>query len=706
MYISQLSIVNFKNFERSNFYFEKDSVNTVIGENASGKTNAFQAMRLILDDSLPANSKFLSADDFHRGIGEPFGHWVVITLHFEGLTDSEEQQVLSNYILNDEGKKVDSSNGTYSFIYRPKFSIRQDLYELTCKHDDKIARSEAIQDYLKSKAITRDTYEPVAFVRTKLDFTDGNTYKATVGDFDEYKFPDPSKESEATFGNKKPPYFSLLNEVACTYVKALRNVVADLRYYKTNPLYKLLTLKSKEIEDDKSVVDDIIDVNNKISSIPEIKTLSEDISSSLVSTIGSTYSPKIRVSSQLPEDFVELVQSLGLVVEDSLDYQGTGRIEDLSLGGANLIYLALKLYEYEVIRDSDDHITHFLMIEEPEAHIHTHIQKTLFENFNFKNTQVFVSTHSTQISSVSKISSMNILSRKPTKTEVYLPSNKLERDNIQCIERYLDAVRSDILFAKSVILVEGDAELILIPALVKSTLGVSLDEMGVSLIKMDGTVFKHISDLFHKERIRNYCAILTDLDEAFVTETNDTFATDDFVKSQMNADKSGKERKEALDEYVENNPYVKAFYAQNTFETELVKLSQNANLFTKVMDVNYKKGKRLTSVKSEIKDKDLRVRYNRALKFAKKIGKGWLATQMAGYTQINNLLPDYILRSIKFSLTGKNLDDILLKMMEFNLEEMNEEEKAAINEVNTFDEKLKVYKSFYDGDTFVRFVEI
>lgn len=706
MHISQLSIVNFKNFERSNFYFEKDSVNTVIGENASGKTNVFQAMRLILDDSLPTNAKFLCADDFHRGIGEPFGHWVVITLYFEGLTDSEEQQVLSNYILNDEDKKVDSSNGTYSFIYRPKFSIRQELYELTCKHDDKIARSEVIQGYLKSKAITRDTYEAAAFVRTKLDFTDDNTYRAMVGDFDEYTFPDPSKESEATLGNKKPPYFSLLNEVACTYVKALRNVVADLRYYKTNPLYKLLTLKSKEIEDDKSVVDDIIDVNKKISSIPEIKALSEDISSSLVSTIGSTYSPKIRVSSQLPEDFIELVQSLGLVVEDSLDYQGTGRIEDLSLGGANLIYFALKLYEYEVVRDSDDHITHFLMIEEPEAHIHTHIQKTLFENFNFKNTQVFVSTHSTQLSSVSKISSMNILSRKQTKTEVYLPSNKLEPNHIQCIERYLDAVRSDILFAKSVILVEGDAELILIPALVKSTLGVSLDEMGISLIKMDGTVFKHISDLFHKERIRSYCAILTDLDEAFATETNDTFATDNFVKAQMNADKSGKERKEALDMYIDENPYVKAFYAQNTFETELVKFDLNSELFTKVMDSNYRKGNRLNSVKSEIEDKDLCVRYNRVLKFAKKIGKGWLATQMVEHTHVDNLLPDYILQAIKFSLTGRNLDDICLKMMEFNLELMKVEEKAAVDKEDSFESKLTVYKSFYADDTFVRFVEI
>ncbi|MEZ8230872.1 ATP-dependent endonuclease [Vibrio splendidus] len=706
MHINQLSLVNFKNFECSTFHFQKDSVNTVIGENASGKTNVFQAMRLILDDSLPANAKFLSADDFHRGLGEPFGHWIVITLHFEGLSDSEEQQVLANYILNDEGTIIDSSNGTYSFIYRPKVTIRQDLYELTSKHADKTARTEAIKSYLSSKAITRDTYEPVSFVRTKLDFTDDKTYKSLVGDFDEFIFPNPSLESEATLGNKKPPYFSLINEVACTYVKALRNVVSDLRYYKTNPLYKLLTLKSKEIEDNKNVVDDIVNVNNKISSIPEIKTLSEAISNSLLSTIGSTYSPKIRVSSQLPEDFVELVQSLGLVVEDSLDYQGTGRIEDLSLGGANLIYLALKLYEYEVVRDSEDHITHFLMIEEPEAHIHAHIQKTLFDNFNFKNTQVFVSTHSTQISSVSNISSMNILSRKRTKTEVYLPSNKLKSNHIQRIERYLDAVRSDILFAKSVILVEGDAELILIPSLVKSTLGVSLDEMGISLIKMDGTVFKHISDLFHKDRIRSYCAILTDLDEAFVKEENDTFVTEDFLKSQINADKSGKDRKAALDEYVENNPYVKAFYAENTFETELVKLDENSDLFTKVMESNYKKGKHLNNAKSEIEDKSLPIRYNRALKFAKKIGKGWLATQMVEHTQINNHLPDYILQAIKFSLTDKNLDDILMKMIEFNLGFMSEDAIAAINEEDTLESKLTAYKSFYKDDAFIRFVKI
>lgn len=706
MYISQLSIVNYKNFKREKFKFKKKSVNNIIGENASGKTNVFQAMRLILDDSLPANAKFLSRDDFHRGLGEPFGHWIIISLNFSGLGDTEEQEVLANYILNDGEDHKTSKEGTYTFIFRPKFSFRQELHEISNAHEDLFTRKDKILKFCSSHAISKETYEPVAFVRTKIDFTEESIYRDHVGDFKQFIFPNPNLESEELIGNKKPPYFSLINEVACTYVKALRNVVADLKYYKTNPLYKLLTLKSKQINDDKNIVNDIVKVNQKISSIPEIENLSNDISRSLINTIGSTYSPKIQVSSQLPEDFIELIQSLGLVVEDSLSYQGTGRIEDLSLGGANLIYLALKLYEYESIRDNNEHITHFLMIEEPEAHIHNHIQKTLFENFNFKNTQVFVSTHSTQLSSVSNISSMNILSRKDVRTEVYAPSNNLELKNIRCIERYLDAIRSDILFAKSVILVEGDAELILIPALVKKTLGVSLEEMGISLVKMDGTVFKHISDLFHENRIRSYCSILTDLDKAFITHENASFANTEYIKAQLNAQKSGADRKIALDDYTFNNIYVSAFYAENTFETELISYSENVNLFESVIKTTYTRKADRDATLANINSSDMTKKYHHALKFAKKIGKGWLAAEMVGHVTIDNIIPEYILKAIRFSLSGRNIDAITSKMLEYNIAAMYQEEQDEINTCNSLDEKIAAYKTFYDNDTFIRFWEI
>ena len=54
----------------------------------------------------------------------------------------------------------------------------------------------------------------------------------------------------------------------------------------------------------------------------------------------------------------------------------------------------------------------------------------------------------------------------------------------QCIERYLDAKRSVLLFSKAVILVEGDGEELLIPSLVKQCFGVSLDELGIGLINV------------------------------------------------------------------------------------------------------------------------------------------------------------------------------------------------------------------------------
>ncbi|OWO82065.1 chromosome segregation protein SMC [Photorhabdus luminescens] len=703
MYINKLAIRNYKNFRSSNFYFVKDSVNTIIGENASGKTNLFNAMRLILDDSLPMNSRILLSEDFYRGLNEPFGHWIVITLYFDDLSESEEEQVIANYTINN-GNEKPIKEGNYTFIYRPRYHIRQKLYELTIDNKSLDSRMEAFKELKSNYIISKETYEAVAFVRTKVDFNDDEIYKQVVGDFDNYLFSNPNEDDAAVIGVKKPPYFALGSEVACTYVKALRNVVADLKYYKTNPLYKLLTLKSKQIDDRKDIVDNVKEINEQISAIPEIERLSNKISTSLLNTVGSTYSPKILVSSQLPEDFTELIQSLGLVVEDSLDYDGSGRIDDLSLGGANLIYLALKLYEYEEIRDNEDHITHFLLIEEPEAHIHNHIQKTLFDNFNFKNTQVFVSTHSTQISSVSKISSMNILARQRGYTDVYHPSLDLTPKEISSIERYLDAIRSDLLFAKSVILVEGDAELILIPAMIKQTLGISLDELGISLIKVDGTVFKHVSNLFHEKRLKRKCAILTDLDSAYVSAADDKF-DEEFVKSLVAAEDDGLRRKEELDRYIDGNEFVSVYYAENTFETELIRYDENNSLFIKVMKSNYNKEAYFKKAESDVNSSDLRVRYRRVLKSAKKIGKGWLATEMVEHLSVDNRVPDYILQAIKFVLRDRNVEPIYQKMLDYNMSLMGTKEFDCINEEKDFSSKMKEYKKHFNH-SFVRLLEL
>ncbi len=61
----------------------------------------------------------------------------------------------------------------------------------------------------------------------------------------------------------------------------------------------------------------------------------------------------------------------------------------MSLGGANLLFLTLKLLNSNINMLINQLQT--VLIEEPEAHIHTHIQKSLFDNISYQNTQIIYS---------------------------------------------------------------------------------------------------------------------------------------------------------------------------------------------------------------------------------------------------------------------------------------------------------------------------
>ncbi|MCQ6267892.1 AAA family ATPase [Fictibacillus sp. WQ 8-8] len=491
MYISQLMIRNFRNFDNAIFSFNK-GVNSLIGENGAGKTNALFAIRLLIDTNLPIKAAQLIETDFNRNLGDWRGHWIIIRLEFKDLAASEGTQMLSNYI---EDMDTEEDKGTYNFHFMPTQKIRKDLYKLSEQIDKDKEKLKSILD-----TITINDYESVFCFRGSVDFTDEEIYRKYVGDFENIIFPNPEEESKEALGEKTSQLHLIRNEISCTFIKALRNVVNDLRNSKSSPLLNLLrgTSKDIQVENFTEIMEMIKKLNKTICELDEIGQLSEKIKKTLINTIGHTYAPNISIKSELPEDINKLMQSLTLWVSDTEESGFESKLEDLSLGGANLLYITLKLLEYEFKQPKEEKAAHFLLIEEPEAHIHTHIQKTIFENYSFQNTQVIISTHSTHISSVNKISSINILCKENQRTNVCQPNNGLSDDECKRIERYLDAIRSTILFAKGVILVEGDAELILIPALFKKVYGISLDEIGVSIINMSSTVFKHICITFFR----------------------------------------------------------------------------------------------------------------------------------------------------------------------------------------------------------------
>ncbi|SEL91912.1 ATP-dependent nuclease [Parapedobacter koreensis] len=639
MYISKLSIRNFRNFRNISLDFQK-GVNTIIGENGSGKTNILYALRLLIDENLPRNIRFYESD-FNRSLNQWKGHWIIIQIEFSELDVSEEAQAIAMHKAGTMDE-YDSTKGTYSLIFRPRENKRRELYE--CSQD--LAASEVeLQAILDS--ITLNDYELTYRGRGNTDFSIEENYRKYVGDFDKIAFPDPD-ELEDIYGIRLYG-FSIPNELSCTFIKALRDVEADLRSYKDNPLLSLLRGKEKSIDVVKkdSITKKVIELNEEISELEEVRDISGGIANSIKQAVGETYAPNIEIKSEVPSEIERLLQSLKLWVGDSDEPDYKGRVGELSLGGANLIYLSMKLLEYEKVKALNK-IANFLLIEEPEAHIHTHIQKTLFDKLHSHNTQVIITTHSTHISSVSKISSVNILSRSNKEALVFNPSNGLEPSRITALERYLDAVRTNLLFAKGVALVEGDAEQILIPVLFKKVFGISLDEIGVSLINIGSTGFQNIATLFHNDRVRKNCAIITDLDTSILELPKDEVSDNVEERAYRNSQKSGALRKNLLDNFCKDNNWVSPFYGKYTFEVEFVKAGNSFEV-TQLVNKQYNREADKNRINGLLENNEVNVYGKEVLRLANSFGKGWFALMLEEHIDHLTYIPPYILEAIAFA---------------------------------------------------------
>ncbi len=402
-----------------------------------------------------------------------------------------------------------------------------------------------------------------------------------------------------------------------------------------------------EIAEADRITGQVRTLNSDISSLKEIKDLASGIEGALKKAVGYTYGPNVTIESALPDSMERLLQRLIVLVGDNSASDYRGELQEQSLGAANLIYLALKLLEYE-LKLSTDRVAHFFLIEEPEAHIHTHIQKTLFSNLPSKKTQVIVSTHSTHISSAAKIASVNVLARRDDHVEVYQPANGLSPTAITRLERYLDAVRSTLLFAKGVLLVEGDTEQVMIAALLKAAFGCSTDELGFSIISMSAAFFEHVAPVFAENRMHRPCAIVTDSDTAFIDLPSDA-TTDNVEQAHARAAQiSGQARAAALETMIGDNPWVKAFFANHTFEVDFL-LAGNAPEVKSVLTQIYTSPAALENSKSLIGSNDKVIAGREILRLAEKVGKGWFALLIAEKLDVQTFIPGYILSAIAFA---------------------------------------------------------
>lgn len=196
------------------------------------------------------------------------------------------------------------------------------------------------------------------------------------------------------------------------------------------------------------------------------------------------------------------------------------------LGYNNLIniYMLIKLTEVQKGRDFK-----ILCLEEPEAHLHPAMQYKLFKYLknldkkNELNQQIFVTTHSSNISAVAGIDNMFMLSyeRSEEYSECHQQSlaeqfkdsdGKTAKNDAKLhLSKFLDVTRSDMLFADKVILVEGIAEKLLMP-LFMDACGCSYEDEHISIVEIGGKHFEHFVELFNGNAVNKKVLCITDRD--------------------------------------------------------------------------------------------------------------------------------------------------------------------------------------------------
>lgn len=189
--------------------------------------------------------------------------------------------------------------------------------------------------------------------------------------------------------------------------------------------------------------------------------------------------------SELPD----ILKQLDLILEDNKS----------GLGSLNLLCMAAEL----LLFTEQTKGLKLTLIEELEAHIHPQLQLRLIDYFDREQNfgQFILTTHSITLGATI-----------PLKKLIVMMNNKalpMDEESTLCTEqdykflnRFLDATKANLFFAKGLLLVEGDAENLLIPTIAK-IIGRDLHRYGVSVVNIGSTAYKRYINIF-KRKMGNF----------------------------------------------------------------------------------------------------------------------------------------------------------------------------------------------------------
>lgn len=340
---------------------------------------------------------------------------------------------------------------------------------------------------------------------------------------------------------------NIYDKLSSIYLQPLRDPESGLRPGRHSQISRLIDCLTEDNEHEQ--FEKIAkEANDRIRELEPVKEAKADIDTQMAAIAGGELTQKTELIFTDPT-FHRIISGLQPEIE-KLPFSLNG------LGYNNLVFTAATL---GTLRQSDQYSFRSILVEEPEAHLHPQLQVLLLRRLakvagekQGNEVQVIASTHSPILASQAPIDSVISVHETQGKvTAVSVCSIEYDSTLKKKLQRFLDATRAELFFARRILMVEGIAEALLLPILAHIA-GGCLKDSAVTVLNADGINFNAFLPLFGNDRLALPVAILTDGDDARKTGTPSAAAT-------------GLKAKEA------DIPNLHVEFGQITFEHELAR---------------------------------------------------------------------------------------------------------------------------------------